>query len=324
MHHLSIDIETYSSNDIKDGVYKYSSASDFQVLLFAFSLDGGPVQCLDLMKQGLPRELREALADPDVQKHAFNAQFERVCLSRYLGIPYYLDPSQWRCTMVLAQELGLPASLERCAEYLSLAQKKDAAGKNLIKYFSMPCKPTKANGGRTRNLPRHDPEKWQLFIDYCIQDVVVEMAIGDKLSALSISPREWDYYAVDQRINDRGVGLDNDLVQSALYCKDAKMAALASELKKITQLDNPNSRNQLLSWLKERGYQAKGLTKADVQKELEAATGDVKRVLELKLQTSMSSLKKYEAMDGQSVLMGGFTDFYNFTARVGLDVGLVG
>ena len=121
MHHLSIDIETYSSNDIKDGVYKYSSASDFQVLLFAFSLDGGPVQCLDLMKQGLPRELREALADPDVQKHAFNAQFERVCLSRYLGIPYYLDPSQWRCTMVLAQELGLPASLERCAEYLSLA-----------------------------------------------------------------------------------------------------------------------------------------------------------------------------------------------------------
>lgn len=325
MHHLSIDIETYSSNDIKDGVYKYSSASDFQVLLFAFSLDGGPVQCLDLMKQGLPRELREALADPDVQKHAFNAQFERVCLSRYLGIPYYLDPSQWRCTMVLAQELGLPASLERCAEYLSLAQKKDAAGKNLIKYFSMPCKPTKANGGRTRNLPKHDPEKWQLFIDYCIQDVVVEMAIGDKLSALSISPREWDYYAVDQRINDRGVGLDNDLVQSALYCKDAKMAALASELKKITQLDNPNSRNQLLSWLKERGYQAKGLTKADVQKELEAATGEVKRVLELKLQTSMSSLKKYEAMERAECSDGrvhGLLQFYG-ASRTGRWAGRV-
>ncbi|UTX63927.1 DNA polymerase [Streptococcus constellatus] len=325
MRHLSIDIETYSSNDIKDGVYKYSNASDFQVLLFAFSLDGGPVQCLDLTKQGLPRELREALADPDVQKHAFNAQFERVCLSRYLGIPYYLDPSQWRCTMVLAQELGLPASLERCAEYLSLAQKKDAVGKNLIKYFSMPCKPTKANGGRTRNLPRHDPEKWQLFIDYCIQDVVVEMAIADKLSVLSISPREWDYYAVDQRINDRGVGLDNDLVQSALYCKDAKMAALASELKKITQLDNPNSRNQLLSWLKERGYQAKGLTKADVQKELEVATGEVKRVLELKLQTSMSSLKKYEAMERAECSDGrvhGLLQFYG-ASRTGRWAGRV-
>lgn len=325
MRHLSIDIETYSSNDIKDGVYKYSNASDFQVLLFAFSLDGGPVQCLDLTKQGLPRELREALADPDVQKHAFNAQFERVCLSRYLGIPYYLDPSQWRCTMVLAQELGLPASLERCAEYLSLAQKKDAAGKNLIKYFSMPCKPTKANGGRTRNLPRHDPEKWQLFIDYCIQDVVVEMAIADKLSVLSISPCEWDYYAVDQRINDRGVGLDNDLVQSALYCKDAKMAALASELKKITQLDNPNSRNQLLGWLKERGYQAKGLTKADVQKELEAATGEVKRVLELKLQTSMSSLKKYEAMERAECSDGrvhGLLQFYG-ASRTGRWAGRV-
>ena len=325
MRHLSIDIETYSSNDIKDGVYKYSDASDFQVLLFAYSLDGGPVQCLDMTKQGLPKELREALTDPDVQKHAFNAQFERVCLSRYLGIPYYLDPNQWRCTMVLAQELGLPASLERCAEYLNLAQKKDATGKNLIKYFSLPCKPTKANGGRTRNLPVHDPEKWQLFIDYCVQDVVVEMAIADKLSVLPISSREWDYYAADQRINDRGVGLDNDLVQAALYCKDAKMEALASELKEITQLDNPNSRNQLLAWLKEQGYQAKGLTKADVQKELETATGEVKRVLELKLQTSMSSLKKYEAMERAECSDGrvhGLLQFYG-ASRTGRWAGRV-
>lgn len=325
MRHLSIDIETYSSNDIKDGVYKYSDASDFQVLLFAYSLDGGPVQCLDMTKQGLPKELREALTDPDIQKHAFNAQFERVCLSRYLGIPHYLDPSQWRCTMVLAQELGLPASLERCAEYLNLAQKKDAAGKNLIKYFSLPCKPTKANGGRTRNLPMHDPEKWQLFIDYCVQDVVVEMAIADKLSVLPISSREWDYYAADQRINDRGVGLDNDLVQAALYCKDAKMEALASELKEITQLDNPNSRNQLLAWLKELGYQAKGLTKADVQKELETATGEVKRVLELKLQTSMSSLKKYEAMERAECSDGrvhGLLQFYG-ASRTGRWAGRV-
>ena len=325
MRHLSIDIETYSSNDIKDGVYKYSDASDFQVLLFAYSLDGGPVECLDMTKQGLPKELREALTDPGIQKHAFNAQFERVCLSRYLGIPHYLDPSQWRCTMVLAQELGLPASLERCAEYLNLAQKKDATGKNLIKYFSLPCKPTKANGGRTRNLPVHDPEKWQLFIDYCVQDVVVEMAIADKLAVLPISSREWDYYAADQRINDRGVGLDNDLVQAALYCKDAKMEALASELKEITQLDNPNSRNQLLAWLKEQGYQAKGLTKADVQKELETATGEVKRVLELKLQTSMSSLKKYEAMERAECSDGrvhGLLQFYG-ASRTGRWAGRV-
>lgn len=296
MRHLNIDIETYSSNDIKNGVYKYADASDFEILLFAYSIDGGEVECLDLTKASLPDDIRDMLFDNEVRKHAFNAQFERVCLSKYLGLPYYLDPSQWRCTMVLAQELGLPASLERCASYLNLAQEKDAAGKNLIKYFSVPCKPTKVNGGRTRNLPEHDPEKWQMFIDYCVQDVVVEMAIAEKLSALPVHEREWDFYACDQRINDRGVELDTELVASALYCKDIKMESLASELKAITGLANPNSRAQLLPWLQSNGYSAKGLTKADVEQELLSAEGELKRVLELKLQTAMSSLKKYEAM----------------------------
>lgn len=297
MRHLNIDIETYSSNDIKNGVYKYADAEDFEILLFAYSVDGGEVECLDLTKQDLPDDIREMLFDKEVRKHAFNAQFERVCLSRYLGVPTYLDPSQWQCTMVLAQELGLPSSLERCANYLNLAQEKDAAGKNLIKYFSIPCKPTKANGGRTRNLPEHDPEKWQMFIDYCVQDVVVEMAIAENLEAIPVNEREWDYYACDQRINDRGVELDTELVESALYCKDLKMESLAKELKDITGLDNPNSRAQLLPWLKEKGYSASALTKSDVENEIKSASGELKRVLELKLQTAMSSLKKYEAME---------------------------
>ncbi|KKF45938.1 DNA polymerase [Streptococcus uberis] len=297
MRHLNIDIETYSSNDIKNGVYKYADAEDFEILLFAYSVDGGEVECLDLTKQDLPDDIRDMLFDKEVRKHAFNAQFERVCLSRYLGVPTYLDPSQWQCTMVLAQELGLPSSLERCANYLNLAQEKDAAGKNLIKYFSIPCKPTKVNGGRTRNLPEHDPEKWQMFIDYCVQDVVVEMAIAEKLEAIPVNEREWDYYACDQRINDRGVELDTELVESALYCKDLKMESLSKELKDITGLDNPNSRAQLLPWLKEKGYSASALTKSDVENEIKSASGELKRVLELKLQTAMSSLKKYEAME---------------------------
>ncbi|NQL84279.1 DNA polymerase [Streptococcus suis] len=325
MRHLNIDIETYSSNDIKDGVYKYVDAPDFEVLLFAYSLDGGPVECIDLTRQNLPFEIQKAIFSDEVRKSAFNAQFERVCLSKHFDAPYYLDPSQWRCTMVHAQELGLPSSLEKCASYLNLAQEKDTAGKNLIKYFSVPCKPTKANGGRTRNLPEHDPEKWQMFIDYCKQDVVVEMAIAERLSVLPVANREWDFYTADQRINDRGVALDAELVESALYCKDVKMDTLFDELKSTTGLDNPNSRAQLLPWLKSNGYTASGLTKADVQKELKTASGELKRVLELKLQTAMSSLKKYEAMERAMCSDGrvhGLLQFYG-ASRTGRWAGRV-
>ncbi|NQP57745.1 DNA polymerase [Streptococcus suis] len=325
MRHLNIDIETYSSNDIKDGVYKYVDAPDFEVLLFAYSLDGGPVECIDLTRQNLPAEIQKAIFSDEVRKSAFNAQFERVCLSKHFGAPYYLDPSQWRCMMVHAQELGLPSSLERCACYLNLAQEKDTAGKNLIKYFSVPCKPTKANGGRTRNLPEHDPEKWQMFIDYCKQDVVVEMAIAERLSVLPVADREWDFYTADQRINDRGVALDAELVESALYCKDVKMDMLFDELRSTTGLDNPNSRARLLPWLKAHGYSASGLTKADVQKELKTANGELKRVLELKLQTAMSSLKKYEAMERAMCSDGrvhGLLQFYG-ASRTGRWAGRV-
>ncbi|WP_201344756.1 DNA polymerase [Streptococcus suis] len=325
MRHLNIDIETYSSNDIKDGVYKYVDAPDFEVLLFAYSLDGGPVECIDLTRQNLPFEIQKAIFSDEVRKSAFNAQFERVCLSKHFDAPYYLDPSQWRCTMVHAQELGLPSSLEKCANYLNLAQEKDTAGKNLIKYFSVPCKPTKANGGRTRNLPEHDPEKWQMFIDYCKQDVVVEMAIAERLSVLPVADREWDFYTADQRINDRGVALDAELVESALYCKDVKMDILFDELRSTTGLDNPNSRAQLLPWLKTHGYSASGLTKADVQKELKTASGELKRVLELKLQTAMSSLKKYEAMERAMCSDGrvhGLLQFYG-ASRTGRWAGRV-
>ncbi|HEL2284875.1 TPA: DNA polymerase [Streptococcus suis] len=325
MRHLNIDIETYSSNDIKDGVYKYVDAPDFEVLLFAYSLDGGPVECIDLTKQNLPFEIQKAIFSDEVRKSAFNAQFERVCLSKHFDAPYYLDPSQWRCTMVHAQELGLPSSLEKCASYLNLAQEKDTAGKNLIKYFSVPCKPTKANGGRNRNLPEHDPEKWQMFIDYCKQDVVVEMAIAERLSVLPVADREWDFYTADQRINDRGVALDVELVESALYCKDVKMDMLFDELRSTTGLDNPNSRAQLLPWLNSHGYTACGLTKADVQKELKIASGELKRVLELKLQTAMSSLKKYEAMERAMCSDGrvhGLLQFYG-ASRTGRWAGRV-
>ncbi|MDY7609533.1 DNA polymerase [Streptococcus suis] len=325
MRHLNIDIETYSSNDIKDGVYKYVDAPDFEVLLFAYSLDGGPVECIDLTRQNLPFEIQKAIFSDEVRKSAFNAQFERVCLSKHFDAPYYLDPSQWRCTMVHAQELGLPSSLEKCANYLNLAQEKDTAGKNLIKYFSVPCKPTKANGGRTRNLPEHDPEKWQMFIDYCKQDVVVEMAIAERLSVLPVADREWDFYTADQRINDRGVALDAELVESALYCKDVKMDILFDELRSTTGLDNPNSRAQLLPWLKTHGYSASGLTKADIQKELKTANGELKRVLELKLQTAMSSLKKYEAMERAMCSDGrvhGLLQFYG-ASRTGRWAGRV-
>ena len=325
MRHLNIDIETYSSNDIKNGVYKYADSEDFEILLFAYSIDGGEVVCLDLTKEKLPDDIIDMLFDEEIRKHAFNAQFERVCLSKYLGLTHYLDPRQWRCTMVTAQELGLPASLEKCALYLKLTQEKDAAGKNLIKYFSIPCKPTKVNSGRTRNLPEHDAEKWQMFIDYCKQDVVVEMSIAERLEAIPIAEREWDYYAFDQRMNDRGVALDKELVASALYCKDIKMNSLASDLKNITGLVNPNSRAQLLPWLKDHGYKASGLTKADVQKELESATGELKRVLNLKLQTAMSSLKKYEAMERAMCSDGrvhGLLQFYG-ASRTGRWAGRV-
>lgn len=294
MRTLRIDIETYSDVDIKNGVYRYVDTDQFEVLLFAYSIDGQEVQCVDLTAAPLPLELAEALSDPSVIKVAFNAQFERVCLGKMLGRT--LDPAQWRCTMVHAQQLGLPASLERCAGYLDLEQQKDAAGKMLIKYFSLPCKPTQANDMRRRNLPEHDPDKWQRFISYCIDDVKTEMAISEKLDLLPMEDAEWVLYALDQRINDRGVGIDAELVRGALQAIESQTAQDTHELSQLTGLDNPNSVQQLTRWLRCKGVDVDRLTKDSVKELLKTATGDVKRVLELRVELSKASTKKYDAM----------------------------
>lgn len=294
MRTLRIDIETYSDVDIKNGVYRYVDTDQFEVLLFAYSIDGQEVQCVDLTAAPLPLELAEALSDPSVIKVAFNAQFERVCLGKMLGRT--LDPAQWRCTMVHAQQLGLPASLERCAGYLDLEQQKDAAGKMLIKYFSLPCKPTQANDMRRRNLPEHDPDKWQRFISYCIDDVKTEMAISEKLDLLPMEDAEWVLYALDQRINDRGVGIDAELVRGALQAIESQTAQDTHELSQLTGLDNPNSVQQLTRWLRCKGVEVDRLTKDSVKELLKTATEDVKRVLELRVELSKASTKKYDAM----------------------------
>ena len=292
---MNIDIETYSDKDIKNGVYSYVDSPNFEVLLFAYSVDNSDVTCIDLTKEDLPDEVLALLMRDDVTKVAYNAQFERICLSRHLGVT--LGYTAWKCTMVHTAQLGLPGGLARCAEYLDLGEKKDTAGTNLIKYFSMPCKPTKANGGRSRNLPEHAPDKWQQFIDYCIQDVKTEKAIADRVSVLPVFDREWVYYYVDQAINDRGVLVDMDLVHAAIALKEEKSRSLMERLKQITGLDNPNSRAQVLPWLKARGYKQEGLTKADVSEALKTATGELREVLELKSDSSLSSLKKYEAIE---------------------------
>ncbi|MFG5564205.1 DNA polymerase [Enterococcus faecalis] len=300
MKTLNIDIETYSDEDLtKVGVYKYADSPNFEILLFAYSVDGQPVECVDLTVNVIPDEIAVALTDKNVLKIAFNAQFERVCLSRYLGIPYYLDPSQWHCTMVHANELGLLASLGQCAKYLNIEQQKDTRGTQLINFFSKPCKPTKKNGMRTRNLPEHDPEKWQTFIEYCIQDVNVEMAIANKLNRFPVPESEWELYTLDQRINDRGAEIDHELATAAIDIMADLSEAGLNEMKKLTGLENPNSLAQLKKWLEEQGTPFEKLGKEVVLKALALGNlpENVAEVLKLRLSLSNSSTKKYLMMD---------------------------
>lgn len=300
MKTLNIDIETYSDEDLtKVGVYKYADSPNFEILLFAYSIDGGPIECEDLTLSEIPDELVAALTDKNVLKIAFNAQFERVCLSKYLGIPYYLDPSQWHCTMVHANELGLPASLGQCAKYLNIEQQKDTRGTQLINFFSKPCKPTKKNGMRTRNLPEHDPEKWQTFMDYCVQDVNVEMAIANKLNRFPVPESEWELYTLDQRINDRGAEIDHELASAAIDIMADLSEAGLNEMKKLTGLENPNSLAQLKKWLEEQGTSFEKLGKEVVLKALALGNlpENVAEVLKLRLSLSNSSTKKYLMMD---------------------------
>jgi len=294
---LQIDLETYSSIDlIKCGVHRYVEASDFEILLFGFAFDNDPVQVIDLTAfEDIPRDVMEALR-MDVTKTAYNAAFERTCISKHLAIE--CDPQHWKCTSVHALTLGLPGYLDGVAEVLKLEAKKDAKGKALIKYFSVPCKPSKVNGQRARNHPHHDLEKWQQFIDYCRQDVVVEREIRRKLERFPVPDHEWHLWALDQQINDRGVRLDPELFKAAIDCDKQYGVRLLEEAKELTGLDNPNSDSQLKGWLAEHGLQAESLAKDHMPALLDAAPDDdTRRALELRQEMGKTSVDKYNAMN---------------------------
>lgn len=301
MRTLNVDIETYSSADItKTGAYKYAEADDFEILMIAFSIDNGPVSCIDMFDAAKPRfhvayeTFKIALFDKNVKKYAFNANFERVCLAKHFREE--MPPEEWNCTMVNATRIGLPASLDKCGEALKLDIQKDKTGKALINYFSKPCKPTKANGGRTRNLPEHAPEKWQQFIDYCIRDVEVEQLIAEKIRAFPVPKFEQKLWAIDQHINDRGVHLDEALMAGAVELDRISKEQLMDEAIQLTSLENPNSPTQLLKWLNAEGLEIPDLQKKTVTEWLKVATGKAKKMLELRLQMSKTSVKKYTKM----------------------------
>lgn len=297
MKRMNIDIETYSEADLsKSGVYKYVDAPGFEVLLFGYSADGGPVKVISLAEgEELPQKIKEALRDDTVLKFAFNAQFERVCLEKYLGV--HLAPDAWRCTMVASLYLGLPGSLAQVGAVLGVEKKKLETGKDLIKFFSVPCKPTKTNGGRTRNLPEHDREKWQQFITYNARDVETEMDIMEKVARFPVPDFLWKQYAQDQRINDLGIALDMALVTQAIKCDEESRERYLKRAQELTGLENPNSPIQLKEWILSNGVEMETLTKAEVASVMETATGPVKEVLELRQLLSKSSVKKYVAME---------------------------
>ena len=300
MKNLSIDLETYSSADIsKSGVYRYCEAPDFEILLFAYSADGAPVQSVDLAHgEALPKEIRAALEDPTVTKWAFNASFERICLSRWLGLSSgtYLDPSQWCCSMVWSAYLGLPLSLAGVGAVLKLEKQKLEAGRYLIRYFCQPCAPTKVNGGRMRNRPEDAPEKWALFKSYNLRDVETELAIQQKLARFPVPDFVWDEYHLDQKINDRGIRLDLSLVENAIRMDTLSRAELTEQMQRLTILENPNSVKQLKTWLTERGLEVESLGKKEVSALLRDAPPGLAEVLLLRRQLAKNSVRKYQAM----------------------------
>ena len=293
---MGIDVETYSSAPLpKCGVYRYCDAPDFEILLFSYAFDDEPVQTIDLASgETLPKEAISALEDPDIIKVAYNAQFERVCLSRYLG--HWLDPHQWRCTMVMAAYLTLPGRLADAAVALGTTEKKMEEGKDLIRYFSVPCKPTKTNGGRTRNLPADAPEKWAVYRQYNAQDVETERAIRKALEKYSLPEQEWELYALDQQINDRGVRVDKKLVKNAIAVDAVFAQAACQRAKELTGLENPGSVNQLKAWLADQDMPMESLARKIVQEKAAQTDGIVAELLNLRLELSKTSVKKYEAM----------------------------
>ena len=320
MKKLSIDLETYSSVDLgKSGVYKYAESEDFEILLFAYSIDDREVKVIDLANgEIIPEEILSALSDESIEKWAFNANFERVCLSKFLG--ERLKPQGWYCTMIWSAYLGLPLSLEKVGEVLKLDKQKMNEGKALIRYFSIPCKPTKANGMRKRNLPHHDLKKWSTFKEYNQRDVETEMAIKKKLSAFPMPQSEWENYWIDQNINDRGILIDESLVDSAIKFDEILREENMLRAIELTSLENPNSPLQLKEWLNKKGLEIDSLAKKDVESALKNAEGDIKEVLELRQELSKSSVRKYDAMKnvkGKDNRARGLIQFYgaNRTGR---------
>lgn len=301
MQTLSIDLETYSDQPLaKTGVYRYVESSDFEILLFAYSVDGGSVQQIDLAcGEKIPSEILCALEDDKVTKWAFNANFERICLSRFLGYPTgdYLEPDSWKCSMVWAAYMGLPLSLEGVGAVLGLEKQKLTEGKDLIKYFCQPCAPTKSNGQRTRNLPKHSLDKWLAFKRYNIRDVETEMSIQARLSKYPVPDSVWEEYHLDQEINDRGVGLDMELVRQAIQMDGRSRSELTQAMKELTSLDNPNSVQQMKQWLADNGVETDTLGKKAVAELLKTAPPELQKVLTLRQQLAKSSVKKYQAME---------------------------
>ena len=301
MQTLSIDLETYSDQPLaKTGVYRYVESPDFEILLFAYSVDGAPVQQIDLAcGEKIPSEILCALEDDKVTKWAFNANFERICLSRFLGYPTgdYLEPDSWKCSMVWAAYMGLPLSLEGVGAVLGLEKQKLTEGKDLIKYFCQPCAPTKTNGQRTRNLPEHAPDKWLAFKRYNVRDVETEMSIQARLSKYPVPDGVWEEYHLDQEINDRGVGLDMKLVRQAIQMDGRSRSELTQAMKELTSLDNPNSVQQMKQWLADNGVETDTLGKKAVAELLKTAPPQLQKVLTLRQQLAKSSVKKYQAME---------------------------
>lgn len=324
MRALSIDIETYSTVDLaKSGVYRYAESPDFAILLFGYSVDGGEVRVVDLTRgETIPPEVVDALMDDNVTKWAFNAQFERICLSKWLGMStgQYLDPNSWLCTMVWSAYMGLPLSLEGAGAVLGLEKQKLTEGKDLIRYFCQPCKSTAANGGRTRNLPTDAPDKWASFIAYNRRDVESEISIQKKLAKFPVPEEVWEEYHLDQEINDRGVALDMALVRQAIDMDKSSRSELTRMIRELTKVENPNSVVQMKQWLSNHGLETDTLGKKAVAELLKTASEPLGKVLELRQSLAKSSVKKYTAMENAVCTDGrarGMFQFYgaNRTGR---------
>ncbi|MBR0577224.1 DNA polymerase [Proteiniclasticum sp. BAD-10] len=316
MKTLSIDIESYSSANLaKAGVYRYVESPDFEILLFSYSIDGDEVQVVALASgEKLPSDVIAALTDETVTKWAFNANFERVCLSRFIGLPTgeYINPVSWKCSMVWAATMGLPLSLEGVGSVLKLDKQKLTEGKELIKYFCQPCTPTKANGQRTRNHPYHAPDKWSAFKKYNIRDVETEISIQEKLAKFPVPDSIWEEYHLDQEINDRGVALDMTLVQESIAMDGCSRSELSTAMKHLTELDNPNSVQQMKQWLADNGMETDTLGKKVVVELLKKAPPDLADVLSLRQQLAKSSVRKYQAMENAVCADGRARGMFQF------------